>query len=247
MSNFEQVVKRFNELAFLNKHKIAELQLLRKELHSLKIVREKTIFGFDPKKEDYTFHYGGNKEFQFNFGTDYNFKKDKSTVFRYGIAFSIERNPHFFNPEDVFRPKVEIFNRFLFSNKEYFKNYLMYIHRNNNEVERFNVVQKVQDKDTFPNTFIFIGNYLDKQLDEITDSDIETMLKSFDYLLEVYKYVESNKENETRIARICWNTNGWIKPSGKKGKSKSHSHEYIYGFGHEEWNFDTEKIINGYK
>jgi len=52
---------------------------------------------------------------------------------------------------------------------------------------------------------------------------------------------------EIKIARICWNTDRWIKPSGPLGKSKNHdSYEFNYGFGHEEWLLDTTKLINGY-
>lgn len=50
-----------------------------------------------------------------------------------------------------------------------------------------------------------------------------------------------------KLSRICWNSNNWIKPSGNEGKSKNKdSYEYQYGFGHEEWIFDTNKIIDGY-
>jgi len=50
-----------------------------------------------------------------------------------------------------------------------------------------------------------------------------------------------------KIARICWNNNYWISPSGRLGKSTDKdSYEYITGFGHEEWNFDTDKVIDGY-
>ncbi len=50
-----------------------------------------------------------------------------------------------------------------------------------------------------------------------------------------------------KIARICWNTNGWIYPSGQIGKSKNKdSYEYNHGFGHEEWLFDIAKTIGGY-
>ncbi len=52
---------------------------------------------------------------------------------------------------------------------------------------------------------------------------------------------------EDRIARITWNTNGWIMPSGPLGKSRhGDSHEAKYGYGHEEWLFDTSKIVDGY-
>ena len=52
---------------------------------------------------------------------------------------------------------------------------------------------------------------------------------------------------EKRIARVIWNNNGWVKPSGINGKSRSLStHEGKYQFGHDEWLFDFSKIINGY-
>jgi len=54
-------------------------------------------------------------------------------------------------------------------------------------------------------------------------------------------------EKEIRVARICWNKYGWVKPSGKEGKSKyKDSHEAKFGYGHEEWLFDIGKIIDGY-
>ena len=54
-------------------------------------------------------------------------------------------------------------------------------------------------------------------------------------------------KNNEKIARICWNANGWTTPSGKEGKSKSeNSYEKISGFGHEEWLLDMSKIYKGY-
>lgn len=53
--------------------------------------------------------------------------------------------------------------------------------------------------------------------------------------------------NQKRLARITYNYNGWQRPSGLYGKSKSKdSHEGKYGYGHEEWLFDKEKLIDGY-
>lgn len=63
------------------------------------------------------------------------------------------------------------------------------------------------------------------------------------------KHMEEEKsiaDNE-KIARICWNSNHWISPSGRKGKSvNKDSYEYITGYGHEEWNFDTDRQVDGY-
>lgn len=53
--------------------------------------------------------------------------------------------------------------------------------------------------------------------------------------------------NKDKIARICWNTNGWRKPSGMAGKSKDKKpYEYRSGYGHEEWLLDTTKNYKGY-
>ena len=52
---------------------------------------------------------------------------------------------------------------------------------------------------------------------------------------------------EEKMARICWNSNNWRRPSGREGKSSDvSSYEHINGFGHEEWLFDLDKTINGY-
>lgn len=52
---------------------------------------------------------------------------------------------------------------------------------------------------------------------------------------------------EEKVARVCWNTNGWTKPSGKNGKSKNKKlFEFFRGYGHEEWLLDTSKLINGW-
>jgi hypothetical protein len=52
---------------------------------------------------------------------------------------------------------------------------------------------------------------------------------------------------EERIARICWNTNGWQFPSGDEGKSAGvFTYEQKQHFGHEEWLFDRTKDIEGY-
>lgn len=54
-------------------------------------------------------------------------------------------------------------------------------------------------------------------------------------------------EPQSKIARVCWNTNRWVKPSGRKGKSiDKESYEYLNGVGHEEWLLDFSKIIDGY-
>lgn len=53
--------------------------------------------------------------------------------------------------------------------------------------------------------------------------------------------------SQDRVSKICWNYNGWLKPSGLDGKSRDKkSYERMYKFGHEEWLFDFDKLIDGY-
>ncbi|UTW04709.1 hypothetical protein KDX31_06840 [Amphritea atlantica] len=53
---------------------------------------------------------------------------------------------------------------------------------------------------------------------------------------------------EEKIARICWNDNGWKKPSGEYGKSQNEKlFEAKNGFGFEEWLFDFDTLVDGYK
>ena len=50
-----------------------------------------------------------------------------------------------------------------------------------------------------------------------------------------------------KIARICYNDEGWLFPSGRKDKAvNKNSYEQKNGFGHEEWLLDFDKIIDGY-
>ena len=52
---------------------------------------------------------------------------------------------------------------------------------------------------------------------------------------------------EDKVARICWNTNNWQRPSGPSGKaSNPKAYESQTGYGHEEWLLDISKVIGGY-
>ena len=48
----------------------------------------------------------------------------------------------------------------------------------------------------------------------------------------------------TLLQRICWNTRSWQLPDGVKKKDGGYPGKY--GFGHEEWNFQTEDAYSGY-
>ncbi len=79
-------------------------------------------------------------------------------------------------------------------------------------------------------------------------SDTRKYITKYEGLYDsAVKELWSEKTIESRISRVCWNTNGWVRPSGKAGKSRDQkTHEGEYGYGHEEWLFDLDKIIDGY-
>lgn len=83
------------------------------------------------------------------------------------------------------------------------------------------------------------------QVSRIVYGDEFDSANEFDYV-EVFKGVAINVRLK-KVARICWNANGWISPSGQIGKSRNkNSYEFLHGFGHEEWLFDIAKTIDGY-
>jgi len=87
--------------------------------------------------------------------------------------------------------------------------------------------------------------------DKIVEYDWERLIaESKDYVksyLSYHDHLKSILSKESKICRISWNTNKWIKPSGRLGKSNSLSFEKENGFGHEEWLFDGDKVIDDYK
>ena len=47
--------------------------------------------------------------------------------------------------------------------------------------------------------------------------------------------------------RMCWNTNGWICPSGEASTLENGTYVAKHGFGHEEWLFNFEWLHHGNK
>jgi len=48
-----------------------------------------------------------------------------------------------------------------------------------------------------------------------------------------------------RMARLCYNEVGWTAAVDISGKSDD-NHEGTYGYGHEEWLFELDKLVDGY-
>lgn len=244
--NIKEIAYKISNDALTNKRPISKLQEIRaKHLNSRPNTWHLFSEKFIKERENYAFHAGGRKEFQFNMAHDFIKGKD---VFRYGLAFSLNKGQGMFFPEKVFQPKIFRFNDFIKINSDFFWGYFMWIYTFDGNLVFFEKVVPIDDIYIKEGNFIFIGKYISKTIDKINSQDIEIILDSFDYLIEAYEKVEFGEETiEKRIARLTWNDNGWVKPSGLEGKSNDkETHEGKYGYGHEEWLFDTSKLISGY-
>ncbi|MBI5081912.1 MAG: hypothetical protein HZC38_00260 [Chloroflexi bacterium] len=55
------------------------------------------------------------------------------------------------------------------------------------------------------------------------------------------------KIDTIRFCRICWNSQKWQRPTGEAAKLELGSYVSQYGFGHEEWLFNLNWIIDEYR
>jgi hypothetical protein len=244
--NTTEIANRLNELAIQKHFKIAKLQNLRRSSF-------RTIFSGHAIFDDYFFHTGGRTEAQFNVGADW---INERVVVRYGLAFSFQRGINLKNPIETISPRVECFNSYIKEHQSKFTDIEMWYHWDDesggrNSSASFGINQIPADWISL-NNFIFVGKYFNKGLSALTEDDFLDILTFFDRILPVYEYIEDNAKKKpiilNKISRLCWNTNDWQYPSGSQGKSADkNSYEYKFGYGHEEWLFDFDKLIDGYR
>ena len=80
---------------------------------------------------------------------------------------------------------------------------------------------------------------------------IEWHIKNYKLLVDLVNNF-SSKTIDRRLMRLTWNENNWEHPSKKKWRKsdqgkKGVAYEKQYGFGHEEWLFDSRFRLNGYQ
>ncbi|PIP76557.1 MAG: hypothetical protein COZ80_03825 [Ignavibacteria bacterium CG_4_8_14_3_um_filter_37_9] len=178
---------------FLNKfssnYKVGNLQKIRKELKGLERLPS-CIFDYRTIKNTYAFHLGGRKEFQFNIG----FEK-KLKLFRYGMAFSLEKSRTLPDIEVLF-PKIDRFNLYLKSNPSKFPEMLMWNDDIKNGHSKHSSVHSISNEFKCDQKFIFIGKFFNKETHEITNEDCRSILETFDELLDLYIFVENEDEKK---------------------------------------------------
>ncbi|MDO6436281.1 hypothetical protein Q4534_02625 [Cyclobacterium sp. 1_MG-2023] len=245
---FSEIVKELNRRIKESDSILQNLQSERSEKKGLKRVSSKFFNDReDILNQEYTFHYGGGDEFQFNIGKEPEYEGEP--VFRFGLAFNFQASQSVPDPIGVQQKQIERFNELVKKYPAYLSENAFWIWTAQGRTESHEV-GKIQEPDIKLGNFLFIGNSIAKVPNEITEDDIELIIDELEYLYPVYEYVQLGLYSAIRlekIARICFNSEGWVKPSGTKGKSKTaNTHEAKYGFGHEEWLFDFSKLIKGY-
>lgn len=240
----KEIAYKINELASKGDHAFSKIQEIRYKYINTR-PRTWSPFADFSIKDEYAFHAGGRKELQFNIGEDY---INGKVVFRYGYAFSLKMDKTVHNPKADFKDLISRFNDFLVSNTNFFNGFSLWYYEDKSFGKYFDSVKVIDDNIFKAGNFIFIGKYFEKESSEISANDIKTILETFDFLIPSYEIIQfENISIEKRIARLAFNTNGWVMPSGPYGKSNhKDSHEANYGYGHEEWLFDTSKLIDGY-
>ena len=177
---FDKIVDELNVSS--TKYKVGKLQQLRSQIHGIRRTRQGFALGI-PRKDDpsYAIHWGGRKELQFNVGVE-----NDSDV-RFGVAFSFQPSGwcRFSQLNDALLPRIERFNEFLRTNSEAFSS--MEIWGNiNSKSARMNVPGPLL---LTPNerTFVFLGTIQSRQR-----LNIAKALETFDELLPLYEFVESD-------------------------------------------------------
>ena len=182
--DFSRIVEELNSLSA--DYRVGELQQVRWDILGRRGRRSGMRLEMplvdDP---DYAFHWGGRTELQFNVGLE-----DSSGVsrIRYGVAFSISPSRTYPIGElrDHLAPKIERFNEFLRWNSDEYAAMKMW---NWTDVGRSNeyppgpIRSDIQNKDVF----IFLGH-----ISTLESWNPRKALTTFDNLLPLYEYVESD-------------------------------------------------------
>lgn len=194
----------------------------------------------------YAFHKGGREELQFNVGFEYD-----GEYFRYGVAFSFEPDRNLPDPVEVLVPKVECFNRVLPEFPELGSLECRCSIGRHLTVGRGD--QPIHESMVRRGSFVFLGERVRVPKDGITTDILARAAQVLEMLWPLYHRIEAlhrvpARSQDYKVARLCWNTNLWQEPSGRRGKvTDKDAFEGQQGFGHEEWLFDLSTLIDGWK
>ena len=180
--DIEEIVQRLNDES--DRFEFGRLQEIRKEHLGLQRRPCRTPFGGNAISRDgtYTYHVGGHDELQFNVGFDC--YKDKE-ILRWGVAISLQKTRSILDVKKLF-PKLDKLNKFICCRgDDYLNGFLMWHWHPSKGRSDDRSLEVVPRRLYMDGVFIFLGKY---ERVDIFNSD--TILRDFDRLLPLYKYVE---------------------------------------------------------
>jgi hypothetical protein len=190
----------------------------------------------------YSFHWGGRSELQFNIGFE------EGGFFRYGVAFSLEPDRNLPDPVSVLHPKILKFNAAV-PGFPVLRGLHMWSYQDRQRSSDSDV-GPIPSQLIRPGTFVFVGERVDVVANGVTPAVMNRAASVLASLLPLYEQVEGNTEPSApyKVARLCWNTDYWQRPTGRSGKvGNDKAFEAEHGFGHEEWLFDHSRLIDDWK
>ena len=179
--DIEEIVQRLNDES--DRFEFGRLQEIRKEHLGLQRRPNRKPFGRKAISRDrtYAYHVGGHDELQFNIGFDC--YKDKE-ILRWGVAISLQKTRAILDVKKLF-PKIDKLNKFICRcGDDYLNGFLMWHwHEGRRSDDRSPEV--VPSRLYTDGVFIFLGKH-----EQVEVFDADTILRDFDRLLTLYKYVE---------------------------------------------------------
>jgi len=167
-------------------HAIGALRDIRARLRGYSKRPASDIFTSHTIHPHWAFHYGGRKELQFNIGLEDVTGEDE---LRHGVAFSFEPSQSL--PSiDVLVPKVRLFNDFMRQYPESYADMRMW-HYSHGERSSDYPPAPIMTELITPYVFVFLG-----KRQRVTAIDHEAILRDFDRLLPLYRYVESGARED---------------------------------------------------
>ncbi|MBV8977337.1 MAG: hypothetical protein JOZ13_08145 [Alphaproteobacteria bacterium] len=162
---------------------IGQLQTIRATLHRKRRTGTR-LFAARTIHERWAFHDGGRTELQFNIGLE---DDEQGPLVRFGVAFSLEPSRTYPDLAPLFR-KVRFFNEYLSSYPHAFADMSMWSW--NGEDRGSDIAPRpIEPEEAQMGRFIFLG-----LSDPIPALDFDKILRTFDRLLPLYRFVESGGE-----------------------------------------------------
>ena len=177
--DIEEIVQILNDES--DRFEFGKLQEIRKEHRGLRRKPCRTPFGWKAifPDEGYAYHVGGHDELQFNVSLG-------EGNLCWGVAISLQESRSIPNPVEMLSPKLNKLNEFICRHGDDHLNEFLMWHCHPSEGWSDDRSPEVVTQCLYTEgVVIFLGKY-----EQVDAFDPETILRDFDRLLPLYKYVE---------------------------------------------------------